>query len=146
MTVCDRAHEELEPAPTWWHWSIPDPVEAGTAEAFDAVVADLDARIRTITSRRVTTRIGINGFGRMGRLVVRALRHHPELQLVHINEIKGDAATAAHLLEFDTVHGRYDGTVSTDDTSLTIDGNASSRTRPRPHRVPFHGMSTVSIW
>jgi protein-tyrosine-phosphatase/DNA-binding transcriptional ArsR family regulator len=48
VTVCDRAHEELEPNPTWWHWSIPDPVEAGTAAAFDAVVADLDARIRTI--------------------------------------------------------------------------------------------------
>ena len=48
VTVCDRAHEELEPAPTWWHWSIPDPVETGTAAAFDAVVADLDARIRTI--------------------------------------------------------------------------------------------------
>jgi protein-tyrosine-phosphatase len=48
VTVCDRAHEELEPAWTWWHWSIPDPVEAGTAAAFDAVVADLDARIRTI--------------------------------------------------------------------------------------------------
>jgi len=48
VTVCDRAHEELEPAPTWWHWSIPDPVETATAAAFDAVVADLDARIRTI--------------------------------------------------------------------------------------------------
>ncbi|MEL0041523.1 MAG: glyceraldehyde 3-phosphate dehydrogenase NAD-binding domain-containing protein, partial [Ilumatobacter sp.] len=33
------------------------------------------------------TRVGINGFGRIGRLAVRALRHHPELQLVHINEI-----------------------------------------------------------
>lgn len=48
VTVCDRAHEELEPAPSWWHWSIADPVEANTAAAFDAVVADLDARIRTI--------------------------------------------------------------------------------------------------
>lgn len=48
VTVCDRAHEELDPAPTWWHWSIPDPVEIGTAAAFDAVVADLDARIGTI--------------------------------------------------------------------------------------------------
>lgn len=52
VTVCDRAHEELEPAPTWWHWSIPDPVEVGTAAAFDAVVADLDARIDSITSER----------------------------------------------------------------------------------------------
>jgi len=48
VTVCDRAHEELDPAPAWWHWSIPDPVEAGSAAAFDAVVADLDARILTI--------------------------------------------------------------------------------------------------
>ena len=44
------------------------------------------------------TRVGINGFGRIGRLAVRALRHHPELQLVHINEISGGAETAAHLL------------------------------------------------
>ena len=50
VTVCDRAHEELRPAPTWWHWSIPDPVDVGTAAAFDAVVADLDARIHSITS------------------------------------------------------------------------------------------------
>lgn len=50
VTVCDRAHEELDPSPTWWHWSIPDPVESGTAAAFDAVVADLDLRIRSIDS------------------------------------------------------------------------------------------------
>ena len=48
VTVCDRAREELEPADEWWHWSIPDPVDAGTADAFDAVVADLDARIHTL--------------------------------------------------------------------------------------------------
>ena len=70
----------------------------------------------------MTTRIGINGFGRMGRLVIRALRLHPELVLAHINERKGGVATAAHLLEFDSVHGRYTGTVSTDGSSLTIDG------------------------
>jgi protein-tyrosine-phosphatase len=45
VTVCDLVHEELEPAPHWWHWSIPDPVANGTAAAFDAVVAELDARI-----------------------------------------------------------------------------------------------------
>jgi protein-tyrosine-phosphatase/DNA-binding HxlR family transcriptional regulator len=49
VTVCDRAHEELEPGPHWWHWSIPDPVEAGTDAAFDAVIADLDSRIATLT-------------------------------------------------------------------------------------------------
>jgi protein-tyrosine-phosphatase len=55
VTVCDRAHEELEPGPTWWHWSIPDPVEVGTPAAFDAVVADLDARIRTLLPSDSTT-------------------------------------------------------------------------------------------
>jgi protein-tyrosine-phosphatase len=50
VTVCDRAHEELEPAPDWWHWSIPDPVETGSAAAFDAVVADLETRIASLTS------------------------------------------------------------------------------------------------
>ena len=50
VTVCDRAHEELAPAAGWWHWSIPDPVDAGSRSAFDDVVADLDARIHTILS------------------------------------------------------------------------------------------------
>jgi ArsR family transcriptional regulator, arsenate/arsenite/antimonite-responsive transcriptional repressor / arsenate reductase (thioredoxin) len=48
VTVCDRAHEGLHPGPEWWHWSLPDPVATGTAAAFDAVVADLDARIHSI--------------------------------------------------------------------------------------------------
>ena len=53
------------------------------------------------------TRVGINGFGRMGRLAFRAAWDCTELRVVHINEIKGGAATAAHLLEFDSVHGRW---------------------------------------
>jgi glyceraldehyde 3-phosphate dehydrogenase len=96
----------------------------------------------------MTTPIGINGFGRMGRLVVRALRHHPELQLVHINEIKGDAATAAHLLEFDTVHGRYDGTVATDGTSLTIDGHTvtlSAHADPGEVASPVNDAEVLNV-
>ena len=45
VTVCDRAHEELEPAPTWLHWSIPDPVATPTKTAFDDTIADLRIRI-----------------------------------------------------------------------------------------------------
>jgi protein-tyrosine-phosphatase/DNA-binding transcriptional ArsR family regulator len=45
VTVCDRAHEQLDPGDGWLHWSVPDPVAAGTAEAFDATVAELRARI-----------------------------------------------------------------------------------------------------
>jgi glyceraldehyde 3-phosphate dehydrogenase len=87
------------------------------------------------------TRIGINGFGRMGRLVVRALRHHPELHLVHVNEITGDVATAAHLLMFDTVHGRYDGSVCVTNDGLVIDGSAVSySSHPTPGEVPWDDL------
>lgn len=48
VTVCDLVHEELEVSPEWWHWSIPDPVADGGAAAFDAVVAELDERIRSV--------------------------------------------------------------------------------------------------
>ena len=72
----------------------------------------------------MSVKVGINGFGRMGRLVVRALQQHPGLQLVHINEVKGGITTAAHLLEFDTVHGRYPGTVSVDGDQMIIDGHS----------------------
>ncbi len=44
VTVCDQAHEELDPDPSWLHWSVPDPVAAGTAAAFDAAVAELAER------------------------------------------------------------------------------------------------------
>jgi glyceraldehyde 3-phosphate dehydrogenase len=71
-------------------------------------------------------RVGINGFGRMGRLVVRALGQHPDLELVHVNETAGDLAASAHLLEFDTVHGRYPGTVGHDGDRLLIDGRPVS--------------------
>ena len=48
VTVCDRAHEELDPPPDWLHWSLPDPVEAGTRNAFDATVTELRDRIRAL--------------------------------------------------------------------------------------------------
>ena len=52
-------------------------------------------------------KIGINGFGRIGRLVFRALWGRPGMEVVHVNDKAGDATTAAHLLEFDSVHGRW---------------------------------------
>lgn len=53
VTVCDQAHEELDAAPSWWHWSIPDPVEVGTEAAFDAVVADIDTRIAALNVNNI---------------------------------------------------------------------------------------------
>ncbi len=48
ITVCDRAHEELETKPSWLHWSIPDPIADGSNAAFDEVVAQLTDRIQTL--------------------------------------------------------------------------------------------------
>lgn len=70
----------------------------------------------------MTVRVAINGFGRMGRLAVRAAWGWDDLQIVHINECAGDVATAAHLLEFDSVHGRWGQSVSVDGGALSIDG------------------------
>ena len=50
VTVCDQAHEELEPHESWLHWSIPDPVADGTRAAFDATVAELRVRITGVLS------------------------------------------------------------------------------------------------
>ena len=68
------------------------------------------------------TRIAINGFGRMGRLALRAAWDRADLEFVHVNEIAGDAATAAHLLCFDSVHGRWDRAASGDGDALSVDG------------------------
>ena len=52
-------------------------------------------------------RISINGFGRIGRLVFRALWGRPGIELVYDNAPTGAAISAAHLLEFDSIHGRW---------------------------------------
>jgi len=94
----------------------------------------------------MTVRVGINGFGRMGRLVVRALQHQPALELVHVNELNGGLATAAHLLEFDTVHGRFPGSVGVDGDRLVVDGApVSFSDHPAPDDIAWqeHGVEVV---
>jgi protein-tyrosine-phosphatase len=54
VTVCDRAHEELDTGPEWLHWSITDPAAAGRAGAFDQAVAELDERIAAISTQADT--------------------------------------------------------------------------------------------
>ena len=68
------------------------------------------------------TRVGINGFGRMGRLALRAAWDRPDVEVVHVNEIAGGAATGAHLLEFDSVQGRWGRSATADADALRVDG------------------------
>ncbi len=77
----------------------------------------------------MTIRIGINGFGRMGRLTLRAAWGDPDLRFVRINDPAGDPATLAHLLMFDSIHGRWDREVATDGDALVIDGQRIAVTR-----------------
>ncbi|MFY2764237.1 ArsJ-associated glyceraldehyde-3-phosphate dehydrogenase [Arenimonas sp. MALMAid1274] len=70
----------------------------------------------------MTLKIGINGFGRIGRLALRAAWTWPDVSFVHVNDPAGDAATLAHLLNFDSVHGRWDTEAGSEGEALLIDG------------------------
>ncbi|MDB4222796.1 ArsJ-associated glyceraldehyde-3-phosphate dehydrogenase [Granulosicoccus sp.] len=69
-------------------------------------------------------RIGINGLGRIGRLALRAAWGNPAFTVTHLNEIAGDAAMMAHLLEFDSIHGKWNRQMMASDTHLTIDDHS----------------------
>jgi glyceraldehyde 3-phosphate dehydrogenase len=72
----------------------------------------------------MATRVGINGFGRIGRQVVRAMREHysDQLDIVAFNDL-GDLETMAHLFRYDSNYGRYPGTVEVKDGTLIVDGD-----------------------
>ena len=70
----------------------------------------------------MTIKVGINGFGRIGRLALRAAWGWPELEFVRINDPAADAATHAHLLNFDSVHGRWQHEAGSDGDCIVIDG------------------------
>jgi len=69
----------------------------------------------------MTTKVGINGFGRIGRLVFRAMAKDPDLEIVAINDL-GDKATMAHLLKYDSVHGRAFDQVTVTEDGFDADG------------------------
>ena len=92
------------------------------------------------------TRIGINGFGRMGRLALRAAWGDSDLSIVAVNELKGGPATAAHLLEFDSVHGRWDRQIKSGETGFSIEGHEIAFSEAaKPADVPWddYGVEIV---
>lgn len=66
-------------------------------------------------------KVGINGFGRIGRLVFRGAVNDPNVEIVAINDLT-DAAMLAHLLKYDSVHGKFDGDVSAEDDAIIVNG------------------------
>ena len=88
----------------------------------------------------MTVRVGINGFGRIGRLAARAFWNKAlgvngstgPMEIVHINEINGDVETAAHLLEFDSIHGRSNLNIEINGEALTIENEELTYSRFEP--------------
>lgn len=91
----------------------------------------------------MATRIGINGFGRIGRLVVRAALSgkHGDIEVVGVNDLT-DNHTLAHLFEFDSVHGRFPGEVSSDESSITVNGHRiRAFTERDPSKLPWGDLN-----
>ena len=66
-------------------------------------------------------KVGINGFGRIGRFVFRAAQKRSDIEIVGINDLL-DAEYMAYMLKYDTMHGRFDGTVEVKDGNLVVNG------------------------
>jgi len=71
--------------------------------------------------KKAIPRIAINGFGRIGRVFFRQAFHHPDLSIEAINDL-ADPATLGHLLQYDSVHGRFNHTVTSNEATLFVDG------------------------
>jgi glyceraldehyde 3-phosphate dehydrogenase len=86
----------------------------------------------------MSVRVAINGFGRIGRNVLRAAkRDHSDIDFVAINDLT-DAATLAHLLQYDSVHGRYNGDVKAEDGALRVDNDSIKVLSERdPAKLPW---------
>ncbi len=85
-------------------------------------------------------RVAINGFGRIGRLVFRVLQQRSECEIVAINDLAG-SDVLAHLLRYDTVHGRYQGTVEAEEGLLRVDGREIRACAERdPAALPWAEM------
>jgi glyceraldehyde 3-phosphate dehydrogenase len=86
-------------------------------------------------------RIGINGFGRIGRLALRAGWGIRDLEFAHINEISGDGVASAHLLCFDSVHGRWNREVEGDPDQVMIEGRKLGHTSHKDFsKVPWRDL------
>ena len=77
----------------------------------------------------MTIKVGINGFGRMGRLALRAAWDWDDVEFLHINDPAGDAATLAHLLTFDSVHGRWQHEATAENDQIIVNDRRLTTSR-----------------
>ncbi len=95
----------------------------------------------------MATRVAINGFGRIGRNILRAAKKKgADLDFVAVNDLT-DAETLAHLLRYDSVHGRYDGTVEVSENGITVDGDEIRVLSERdPGSLPWADMGVDIVF
>ena len=85
----------------------------------------------------MTVRVGINGFGRIGRVVARAALQRNDIEIVHINDLT-DPKTLAHLLRYDSVHGTFDADIKAEGNSLQVNKKSISVSAIRdPRELPW---------
>ncbi|HLA06988.1 MAG TPA: glyceraldehyde 3-phosphate dehydrogenase NAD-binding domain-containing protein, partial [Anaerolineales bacterium] len=95
----------------------------------------------------MTVKIGINGFGRIGRLVFRTIkeRHPNAIEVVAINDLF-DPATNAHLLKYDSIYGQYPGTIEVKEGNLFIDGKTVKVTAEKdPGAIKWKDMGVELV-
>ncbi|SEN44900.1 glyceraldehyde-3-phosphate dehydrogenase (NAD+) [Chitinophaga rupis] len=90
-------------------------------------------------------KIAINGLGRIGRMTLRALQNHPGIEVVAVNDLT-DANTLAHLLKYDTAHGRFPGEVTAEDNALTVNGKRIALLSERdPAKLPWASLGIEAV-
>lgn len=90
-------------------------------------------------------KIAINGFGRIGRMTLRALQSHPEIKVVAINDLT-DVTTLAHLLKYDTAHGRFPGEVRTTNDDLLVNGKSIAMYQEKdPAKLPWADLGIDAV-
>ena len=88
----------------------------------------------------MSVKVGINGFGRIGRMVFRAALANPDVDIVAVNDLT-DSATIAHLLKYDSVHGPLDLDISSKEDAIDVDGNKIAITSTKdPADIPWKDM------
>jgi len=94
----------------------------------------------------MSLKVGINGFGRIGRMVFRAGIHNPEIDFVAINDLT-DPETLAHLLKYDSVHGILKAEVSSTENSLIVDGKEIEIfTQKDPAAIPWGDLGVQTVF
>lgn len=90
-------------------------------------------------------KIAINGFGRIGRMTLRALQSNSEVEIIAINDLT-DVTTLAHLLKYDTAHGRFPGEVSTEGSNLKVNGKTITMYQEKdPAKLPWAALGIDAV-